>query len=86
VELSAEIGGGLRRAPSLSSSHQGPVCSDFFLNGLHHPLLVYKRVQTQGGDGGDNLTNVQCKAIQKCHNESPLYNEYILKNVGEKKS
>jgi hypothetical protein len=25
-----------------------------------------------GGDGGDNLTNVQCKAICNCHNEYML--------------
>jgi hypothetical protein len=25
-----------------------------------------------------NLTNVQCKAIQNWHSESPLYNEYML--------
>jgi hypothetical protein len=24
-----------------------------------------------GGDGGGDLTNVQCKPIQNCHNESP---------------
>jgi hypothetical protein len=30
------------------------------------------------GDGGDNLTNMQCKDIGKWHNESPLYNEYKL--------
>jgi hypothetical protein len=30
------------------------------------------------GNGGGDLTNVQCKAIQNCHNESLLYNEYIL--------
>jgi hypothetical protein len=29
-------------------------------------------------NGGDNLINVQCKAIQNCQNESPLYNEYML--------
>jgi hypothetical protein len=34
----------------------------------------------EGGDGGGKLTNVQCKAIWKCHNESPLYNAYILIN------
>jgi hypothetical protein len=32
-----------------------------------------------------NLTNVQCKAIQNCHNESSLYNEYILKKKRRKK-
>jgi hypothetical protein len=30
------------------------------------------------GDGRGNLTNVQYKPIWNCHNESPLYNEYIL--------
>jgi hypothetical protein len=30
------------------------------------------------GDGGSYLTNVQWKPIQNCHNESPLYTEYIL--------
>jgi hypothetical protein len=24
-----------------------------------------------GGDGGKELTNVQCKALQNCHNLSP---------------
>jgi hypothetical protein len=36
------------------------------------------------GKCGGNLTNVQCKAIQNCHNESPLYNEYILLKMGGK--
>jgi hypothetical protein len=27
---------------------------------------------------GGELTNVQCKAIWNCHNESLLYNEYML--------
>jgi hypothetical protein len=27
---------------------------------------------------GRELTNVQCKPILNCHNECPLYNEYIL--------
>jgi hypothetical protein len=31
-----------------------------------------------GEAGGGNLINVQCKAIRNWHNESPLYNEYIL--------
>jgi hypothetical protein len=31
-----------------------------------------------GGDGRGDLTNVQCKSIQNYHNESPLYNKYIL--------
>jgi hypothetical protein len=30
------------------------------------------------GDGEGNLTNVQCKAIWKHHNESPSDNEYML--------
>jgi hypothetical protein len=29
-------------------------------------------------NGGGELTNVQWKAIQKCHNESPMCVEYIL--------
>jgi hypothetical protein len=37
-----------------------------------------------GADGGGDLTNVQCKPIQNCHNESSLYNEYILIKMGEK--
>jgi hypothetical protein len=41
------------------------------------------------GDGGENLTNVQCKAIGNWHNESSLYNEYMLikmktKYIGKK--
>jgi hypothetical protein len=31
-----------------------------------------------GVDSRGNLSNIQCKAIQNCHNESFLYNEYIL--------
>jgi hypothetical protein len=30
------------------------------------------------GDGGGDLTIVQYKTIWKCHNKSPLYNEYML--------
>jgi hypothetical protein len=26
------------------------------------------------GEGVRNLTNVQCKAVQNCHNKSTLYN------------
>jgi hypothetical protein len=29
-------------------------------------------------DGRGDLTNVQYKPIGNCHNESPLYNKYIL--------
>jgi hypothetical protein len=36
------------------------------------------------GDGRGDLTNIQCKAIWNCHNESPLYNEYILIKIKEK--
>jgi hypothetical protein len=32
----------------------------------------------KGRDGGGELTDVQCEPIRNCHNESPLYNEYIL--------
>jgi hypothetical protein len=28
--------------------------------------------------GGVSLTNIQCKAIQNCHKEPSLYNEYML--------
>jgi hypothetical protein len=35
-----------------------------------------------GGDGGGDLTNVQCKAIQNCDNKSlSLYSEYMLINI-----
>jgi hypothetical protein len=36
------------------------------------------RDRVQWGDGGGELTNVHCKPIWNCHNEFPLYNEYIL--------
>jgi hypothetical protein len=39
-----------------------------------------------GRDGGSDPTNVQCKAIWNCHNESPLYNEYILIKMGKKRT
>jgi hypothetical protein len=32
----------------------------------------------RGAGSGDNLTNIQYKAVQNCHNESPPYNEYML--------
>jgi hypothetical protein len=38
------------------------------------------------GDGGDELTNIQYKAIQNCHNKSPLYNEYVLIKMEKKKT
>jgi hypothetical protein len=37
----------------------------------------------RGGDGGSDLTNAYFKAIWNCHNESPLYNEYILIKMGK---
>jgi hypothetical protein len=39
-----------------------------------HRLLIIR--SPQGIDGGDHLTNAQYKPIWKCHQESPLYNEY----------
>jgi hypothetical protein len=30
------------------------------------------------GDGGGNLTNIQCKSIRNWHNDFPLNNEYML--------
>jgi hypothetical protein len=29
-------------------------------------------------DGRGNQTNVQCKAIQNCHNKFSMHNEYII--------
>jgi hypothetical protein len=39
---------------------------------------------SKGEDGGGDLTNVQCKAIQNCHNKSPWYNEYMLTKMRNK--
>jgi hypothetical protein len=48
------------------------------------PLAVaLSGVGGMGRDGGDNLANVQCKAVVNWHNESPLYNECMLKNNKE---
>jgi hypothetical protein len=33
---------------------------------------------SRGKDGGGDITNAQYKLIWNCHNESPLYNKYIL--------
>jgi hypothetical protein len=45
--------------------------------------------ELRGRDGGGDLTNVQHKPIWNCHNESCLYNKYILikksKNLYPKK-
>jgi hypothetical protein len=38
----------------------------------------------KGWDGGGDLTNVQCKAIQNCHSEVPLLNEYMLIKMKKK--
>jgi hypothetical protein len=36
----------------------------------------------RGEDGSrDDLANVQCKPIQNCHKESPLYNKYIIRKM-----
>jgi hypothetical protein len=37
-----------------------------------------------GGDDGGDLTNVQYKSTRNCHNESSLYNEYMLIKMGKK--
>jgi hypothetical protein len=31
-----------------------------------------------GGDGWSNLSNILCKAVRNCHNESPKYVDCIL--------
>jgi hypothetical protein len=36
------------------------------------------------GDGGCDLTIVQCETIQKCHNKSSPYNEYMLIKIYKK--
>jgi hypothetical protein len=41
-------------------------------------------VASQGNGGGD-LTNVQCTAIRNCHDDSPLNNGYILLKMRKKK-
>jgi hypothetical protein len=38
----------------------------------------------KGTDGGDDIINAQSDPIWNCHNESPLYNEYILIKIKEK--
>jgi hypothetical protein len=42
------------------------------------------RVWSKRGDR-DNLTNIQYMPIRNCHNESPLYNKYILIKIFKKK-
>jgi hypothetical protein len=37
----------------------------------------------RGRRGKGNLTNVQSEASWNCHNESPLYNKYILIKMGK---
>jgi hypothetical protein len=41
-------------------------------------IALSERERVQGRSGEDNLTSVQCKAIQNCNNKSPLYSKYIL--------
>jgi hypothetical protein len=54
--------------------------SDFKLR-LVKPSLTNVGSQQEerlmGVTGGNDLSNVQCKAIQNCH-KSPMYNEYML--------
>jgi hypothetical protein len=38
------------------------------------------------GDGGGDLSSVQWKPIQNCHNESLLYHGYILMKKFKKQS
>jgi hypothetical protein len=47
-------------------------------NETSYNCFKWGREGVEEGDGGGNLTNVQCKAIGNWHNESPLYNEYML--------
>jgi hypothetical protein len=44
------------------------------------PLAIALSVAGRGlgEDGGGYPTNVQCKTIWNCHNESFLYNKYFL--------
>jgi hypothetical protein len=45
------------------------------------PAVALSGVEEQlagEGDGQGDLTNIQWKPIPNCHNESQLYNEYIL--------
>jgi hypothetical protein len=35
-----------------------------------------------GRDGGGDITNIQCRVIQNCLNESLLYNKYIIIKMG----
>jgi hypothetical protein len=38
----------------------------------------------RGRDNGGNVTSVQYKSNQNCHNEPSLYNEYILIKIHKK--
>jgi hypothetical protein len=53
------------------------------MNPLVIPLSGAERVLWKE-DGGGDLTNVQCKANQNCHNEYLLYKECILTKMGKK--
>jgi hypothetical protein len=48
------------------------------VNGLHTHVKWNNETSYNFINGGSNLANVQCKAIWNCHNESSLYNEYVL--------
>jgi hypothetical protein len=37
-------------------------------------------------DGGNEFNKVYCKHMWKCHNETPLYNEYMLIKCKKEKS
>jgi hypothetical protein len=43
-------------------------------------LQCFKWGREWGEMVGCDLTNVQCKAIQNCHNESPIQQTYPIKN------
>jgi hypothetical protein len=52
------------------------------------PLAIaFSRVDRglKWGDGGGDLTNVQCETIQNYHNECPLYHEYTLIKMKRKR-
>jgi hypothetical protein len=48
-------------------------------NEISYNCLKWSREGFAGREDGEGyLTSGRCNAIQNCHNESPLYNEYIL--------
>jgi hypothetical protein len=57
-------------------------------NTTNKPLIIALSESwrdSRGRDGGSDLTNVKDKPIWNYHNESPLYNKYILINNNNKK-